>query len=70
MRAVQRAIEAKRPRARYIASNDSCMFILVRRLLGDGLLDRLISGQLGDSGGMMLPQARRQRERLNAAFRL
>jgi len=39
-----RAIEAKRPRARYAIGNDSRMLILVRRLLSDGLLDWLISG--------------------------
>jgi hypothetical protein len=34
----------KGPHARYAIGNDSRMLILVRRLLGDGLLDRLISG--------------------------
>jgi hypothetical protein len=70
VRAVQRAIEAKKPRARYIVSNDSCMFILVRRLLGNGSFDRLISGQLGGSGGMMHAPSPQASERLNAAFRL
>lgn len=49
-KAIQRAIAARRPRARYAVGLDAKTFILMRRLLGDGLLDRLLESQLlGDS---------------------
>lgn len=49
-KAIQKAIAARNPRARYPVGTDSRMFLLMRWLLGDGLLDRLLASQLGGSG--------------------
>lgn len=44
-RQVNRAIAARNPKARYIAGSDSRLVITLKRLLGDGLWDRVVASQ-------------------------